>query len=190
MDRKLARKNIRSGLIAGAVCVFMFGITFVAAAIYVTRERRSSKNAPPAGEEIHLPGPTLIPSSMRGRDHADRDRHDDRLALLGGRRRDLRARGDPLDPRHAPRRAHRSPKSTTEPVWDGWRCRLAPSARGTRTAVGLLVAAWWPAWSFRSARERPHRSRGASARAGRKNAKRVGVSRPARLGAGRSDRVG
>jgi hypothetical protein len=35
MDRKLARKNIRSGLIAGAVCVVMLGITFVAAAIYV-----------------------------------------------------------------------------------------------------------------------------------------------------------
>jgi hypothetical protein len=35
MDRRLARKNIRSGLIAGAICFFMFGITFVAAAIYV-----------------------------------------------------------------------------------------------------------------------------------------------------------
>jgi hypothetical protein len=35
MDRKLARKNIRSGLIAGAICFIMFGITFVAAAIYV-----------------------------------------------------------------------------------------------------------------------------------------------------------
>jgi hypothetical protein len=35
MDRKLARRNIRSGLIAGAVCVFLFGITFLAAAIYV-----------------------------------------------------------------------------------------------------------------------------------------------------------
>jgi hypothetical protein len=35
MDRKLARKNIRLGLIAGAVCIFLFGITFVAAAIYV-----------------------------------------------------------------------------------------------------------------------------------------------------------
>jgi hypothetical protein len=35
MDRKLARKNIRSGLIAGAVCLLMFGITFLAAAIYV-----------------------------------------------------------------------------------------------------------------------------------------------------------
>jgi hypothetical protein len=35
MTRKLARKNIRSGLIAGAVCAFMLGITFVAAAIYV-----------------------------------------------------------------------------------------------------------------------------------------------------------
>jgi hypothetical protein len=35
MDRKLARKNIRSGLIAGAICAVMFGITFLAAAIYV-----------------------------------------------------------------------------------------------------------------------------------------------------------
>jgi hypothetical protein len=35
MDRKLARKNLRSGLIATAICLFMFGITFVAAAIYV-----------------------------------------------------------------------------------------------------------------------------------------------------------
>jgi hypothetical protein len=35
MDRRLARRNIRSGLIAGAACLFMFGITFLAAAIYV-----------------------------------------------------------------------------------------------------------------------------------------------------------
>ena len=35
MDRKLARKNILSGLIAGAAAIIMFGITFVAAAIYV-----------------------------------------------------------------------------------------------------------------------------------------------------------
>ena len=35
MDRRLARKNIRSGLIAGAICVLMFGLTFLAAAIYV-----------------------------------------------------------------------------------------------------------------------------------------------------------
>lgn len=35
MDRKLARKNLRSGLIAGAICVVMFGMTFLAAAIYV-----------------------------------------------------------------------------------------------------------------------------------------------------------
>jgi len=35
MDRKLARKNIRSGLIAGAMIVIMFGLTFVAAAVYV-----------------------------------------------------------------------------------------------------------------------------------------------------------
>jgi hypothetical protein len=35
VDRKLARKNIRSGLIAGAICVIMFGLTFLAAAVYV-----------------------------------------------------------------------------------------------------------------------------------------------------------
>jgi hypothetical protein len=35
MDRRLARRNIRSGLIAGAICLIMFGLTFVAAAIYV-----------------------------------------------------------------------------------------------------------------------------------------------------------
>jgi hypothetical protein len=34
MDRRLARKNIRTGLIAGAVVVFMFGMTFVAAWLY------------------------------------------------------------------------------------------------------------------------------------------------------------
>jgi hypothetical protein len=35
MDRKLARKNLRAGLIAASICLFMFGITFLAAAIYV-----------------------------------------------------------------------------------------------------------------------------------------------------------
>ncbi len=35
MDRNLARKNVRSGLIVGAICLLMFGMTFVAAAIYV-----------------------------------------------------------------------------------------------------------------------------------------------------------
>jgi hypothetical protein len=35
MDRELARKNLRTGLITGAVGLFMFGMTFVAALIYV-----------------------------------------------------------------------------------------------------------------------------------------------------------
>ena len=35
MDRRLARKNLRSALIAGAVCFVMFGMSFVAAAIYI-----------------------------------------------------------------------------------------------------------------------------------------------------------
>ncbi len=35
MDRQLARKNIRSGLIVSAVCFVMFGMSFVSALIYV-----------------------------------------------------------------------------------------------------------------------------------------------------------
>lgn len=35
MDRKLARKNIRSGLIVTAICFLMFGMTFVASYIYI-----------------------------------------------------------------------------------------------------------------------------------------------------------
>jgi protoheme IX farnesyltransferase len=36
MTRRLARKNVRTGLIVGAICMFMFGITFVVAAVYVS----------------------------------------------------------------------------------------------------------------------------------------------------------
>jgi hypothetical protein len=36
MDRNLARKNIRSGLIVTAIVFFMFGMTFLAAAIYIS----------------------------------------------------------------------------------------------------------------------------------------------------------
>jgi len=36
MDRRLARRNIRTALIAAIVCLFMFGMTFVAAALYVS----------------------------------------------------------------------------------------------------------------------------------------------------------
>jgi hypothetical protein len=36
LTRRLARKNIRTGLIVCAVCMFMFGMTFVVAAIYVS----------------------------------------------------------------------------------------------------------------------------------------------------------
>ncbi len=35
MDRQLARKNVRSGMLVGALCFFMFGMTFVAAIVYV-----------------------------------------------------------------------------------------------------------------------------------------------------------
>jgi hypothetical protein len=36
MTRRLARKNIRTGLIVGAISMFLFGITFVVAAAYVS----------------------------------------------------------------------------------------------------------------------------------------------------------
>ncbi len=35
MDRNLARRNLRTGLIVGMVSLFMFGITFVAAYVYI-----------------------------------------------------------------------------------------------------------------------------------------------------------
>ena len=34
MDRRLARRNIRTGVICTAIALFMFGASFVAAAIY------------------------------------------------------------------------------------------------------------------------------------------------------------
>jgi len=34
MDRKLARRNIRTGLIASSIMLFMFGMTFLAAYVY------------------------------------------------------------------------------------------------------------------------------------------------------------
>jgi hypothetical protein len=36
MTRRLARKNIRTGLIVAAICMVMFGLTFVVAAVYVS----------------------------------------------------------------------------------------------------------------------------------------------------------
>jgi sugar phosphate permease len=36
MNRRLARKNIRTGLIVSAICMFMFGLTFIVAAIYIS----------------------------------------------------------------------------------------------------------------------------------------------------------
>ena len=36
MDRKLARRNIRTGLVVSALMIVMFGLTFVAAYVYTT----------------------------------------------------------------------------------------------------------------------------------------------------------
>jgi hypothetical protein len=35
MDRKLARRNIIAGLVAGGVVLVMFGLTFLAASLYL-----------------------------------------------------------------------------------------------------------------------------------------------------------
>jgi hypothetical protein len=35
MTRRLARKNIRTALIVSAICMFMFGLTFIVAAAFV-----------------------------------------------------------------------------------------------------------------------------------------------------------
>ena len=35
MDRKLARKNIVSGLVAGGIAIVMFGLTFLAVSLYL-----------------------------------------------------------------------------------------------------------------------------------------------------------
>jgi hypothetical protein len=34
VDRRLANKNLRTGLIAGAICVIMFGLSWVVGLVY------------------------------------------------------------------------------------------------------------------------------------------------------------
>jgi hypothetical protein len=36
MDRKLARRNIIAGLVAGGVALVIFGLTFLAASLYLS----------------------------------------------------------------------------------------------------------------------------------------------------------
>jgi hypothetical protein len=36
MDRKLARRNIVAGLVAGSVALVIFGLTFLAASLYLS----------------------------------------------------------------------------------------------------------------------------------------------------------
>jgi hypothetical protein len=36
MNRRLARKNIRTGMIVATICMFMFGLSFVVAAVYIS----------------------------------------------------------------------------------------------------------------------------------------------------------
>jgi hypothetical protein len=68
VDRKLANKNIRVALMVGAFSMFMFGLTFVVARSgsrdgehRAGRGGGPSEPVPPVGEEIHLPGPSILP---------------------------------------------------------------------------------------------------------------------------------
>jgi hypothetical protein len=36
MDRRLARRNLRTAFITGAFCLMMFALTFVAALLYIS----------------------------------------------------------------------------------------------------------------------------------------------------------
>jgi hypothetical protein len=36
MTRRLAQKNIRLGLLVAALCMFMFGLSFLVAALYIS----------------------------------------------------------------------------------------------------------------------------------------------------------
>jgi hypothetical protein len=36
MTRELARKNMRTALVVGALCMLMFGLTFVVGALYIS----------------------------------------------------------------------------------------------------------------------------------------------------------
>jgi hypothetical protein len=36
MNRRLAIKNVRLGLVIGAICMVMFGLTFIVAALYLS----------------------------------------------------------------------------------------------------------------------------------------------------------
>ena len=36
MNRKLARRNIVTGLVAGGITIIMFGLTFLAASLYLS----------------------------------------------------------------------------------------------------------------------------------------------------------
>jgi hypothetical protein len=36
MDRRLARRNLRTAFITGTICLLMFGLTFLAALLYIS----------------------------------------------------------------------------------------------------------------------------------------------------------
>ena len=61
MDRRLARRNLRTAMITSIIGLLMFALTFVAAARLPVMSELEHRPIPPAGEEIHMPAPSLIP---------------------------------------------------------------------------------------------------------------------------------
>ena len=59
MDRNLARRNLRTAY-HRVIGLLMFALTFVAALVYIMSELEH-RAVPPAGEEIHMPAPSIIP---------------------------------------------------------------------------------------------------------------------------------
>ena len=62
MDRKLARRNLRTAFFAGIIGVLMFALTFVAALVYI-HERASTTTARslPSGRRSTCPAPSILP---------------------------------------------------------------------------------------------------------------------------------
>ena len=63
VDRRLAYKNLRTGLIAGAIALVVFALVLGRGARLLMADEHDPRapDAPPAGEAVHLPGPTYLP---------------------------------------------------------------------------------------------------------------------------------
>ena len=136
MDRNLARKNVRTGLIVTAVCFFMFGMTFVAAAIYSLDEPARPRG--PARRRGDPPPRRQHPAGAA-------DASASRVALVGvtttsvARRSPARSSSSAvivaLDPRHAPRH-RRAPARAPRALERAVRGRSTRGSRGGHRISG------------------------------------------------------